>query len=84
VGKSVVYPTISTSIGGQVVPPEADAEQEQGYVDQAMRNLRATSRSAAGVLDLSSTESKEEKMVEGLTPQAAAGAVNELLNPLRP
>jgi predicted kinase len=55
------------------MPQEAGAE-EQGYVDQAMRNLRATSRTAAGILDLSSTKGKEEKMVVGLTPQDAARA----------
>jgi len=42
------------------------------YVDQSMRNLRATSRTVAGTLDTSSTPGKEEKLVDGLTPKAAA------------
>lgn len=44
----------------------------EDYVDQSLHNLRQTSRTAAGTLDVTSTPGKEEKIAEGLTPQAAA------------
>lgn len=57
---------------------------EGGYVDQAMRNLAATSRTAAGTLDVSNAPGKEKQLVEGLTAeQAKAAAVNNYAGVIR-
>ena len=45
---------------------------EQNYVDEAMRNLGATSRTAQGTLDVSSTPGKAEKLT-GVSAEEAAG-----------
>ena len=52
----------------------ADAEQEEDYVKQAMRNLSNTSRTAAGVVDTSASAGKAAQMAEGLTGESAAKA----------
>src|SRR5581483_8802831 len=52
-------------------PPAPTGEE---YVTQAMRNLAGTSRTAAGVLDVSSTPGKTERLVEGLDAKGAQSA----------
>lgn len=52
----------------------ADGVAEAAYIDQAMANLRATSRTAAGVVDTSASAGKAAQMAEGLTPETAARA----------
>lgn len=47
------------------------------YVDQAMANLKKTSRTAGGVVDVSASKEKAGKIVDGLTgDQAATAATN--------
>jgi N12 class adenine-specific DNA methylase len=53
--------------------PAAQAS-EDAYVEQAMRNLKATSRTAAGVVDTSASAGKAGQMAEGLTGEGAAAA----------
>lgn len=45
---------------------------EQHYLDQAMGNLKKTSRTAGGVVDTSASKEKADKVVEGLTGAQAA------------
>lgn len=53
---------------------EAQALDENAYAEQANANLGRTSRTAQGVVDVSSAKGKAEKMVEGLTGEGAAQA----------
>jgi N12 class adenine-specific DNA methylase len=58
-------------------PDDTDVRPDQeSYVGEAMRNLRATSRTAKGVLDLSSTPGKEDQMT-GVSAKHAATLAQE-------
>jgi len=46
------------------------------YIAQAMRNLKATSRTAAGTVDTTASAGKAAAMAEGLTGEQAAAAAN--------
>ena len=57
--------------GGQAQPLT-----ETSYVDQAMANLKKTSRTAGGVVDTSASPEKAGKIAEGLTGEKAAEHAN--------
>ena len=60
--------------GGGPAPHGAGthARGEQHYVEQAMANLKKTSRTAGGVVDTSASAGKAAKLAEGLTGDQAA------------
>jgi hypothetical protein len=65
----------SRDLTPSIVPPK-DATQ-QGYVDQAMENLMATSRTAKGEVNVATQPGKETKIVEGLKGDQAASRARE-------
>jgi hypothetical protein len=50
----------------------AKGDEKERYVQAALENLRATSRTATGVVDTSASVGKAEKMASGLTPEQTA------------
>lgn len=62
-----------TSLPLMPSPPRPSGMGENDYVAEALRNLRLTSRTAAGVVDTSASAGKAEKMAEGLTGETAKG-----------
>jgi N12 class adenine-specific DNA methylase/predicted kinase/alkylhydroperoxidase family enzyme len=61
---------------GKTQSPD-DAKAEAAYVEQGMANLKATSRTAAGIVDISASVGKAGQMAEGLTGDLAARSAVE-------
>ncbi len=62
-------PTTASIIDAEISPEEV---QKQDYVEKALANLRATSRTATGVIDTSASSTKADAMVEGLDSASIA------------
>ncbi|MBP9738232.1 hypothetical protein KBD20_00940 [Candidatus Saccharibacteria bacterium] len=69
---------VSSAISHQEMLDSSELDAgEQAYVDQALANLRATSRTAGGVVDTSASATKQESMVGGMSSEQVADTAVE-------